>query len=61
MFVEDSYGKWVLIVGLEKQLTFYTYEADRIVAETNNGGDLVERLIRGIDSSISYKQVMQQR
>ncbi len=33
---------------------FYEWEADRIVAEVNNGGDLVERLIRNIDNNVSY-------
>ena len=36
---------------------FYEWEADRIVAETNNGGDLVERLLRGIDPNIPYRSV----
>ena len=36
---------------------FYEWEADRIVAEVNNGGDLVERLIRNIDNNISYRSV----
>ena len=31
---------------------FYEWEADRIVAEVNNGGDLVERLIRNIDTNV---------
>ena len=33
---------------------FYEWEADRIVAEVNNGGDLVERLLRTIDENVSY-------
>lgn len=33
------------------------YEADRIVAETNQGGDMVEQTIRNIDRSISYRGV----
>jgi len=37
--------------------TFYEWEADRIVAETNNGGDLVERLLRSIDENIPYRSV----
>lgn len=37
--------------------TFYEWEADRIVAETNNGGDLVERLLRSIDNNIPYRSV----
>ena len=56
--LEDNSGKWSADTWARKAIDlFYTYEADRIVAETNNGGDLVERLIRGIDSSISYKPV----
>lgn len=36
---------------------FYDYQADLCVAETNNGGDLVERLIRSVDPSIAYRSV----
>lgn len=36
---------------------YYDWQADRIVAEVNNGGDLVERLLRGIDSNIPYRSV----
>ena len=36
---------------------FYRYNANRIVAETNNGGDLVERLLRSVDTNIPYKSV----
>jgi len=36
---------------------FYEWDADRIVAETNNGGDLVERLIRNIDPNVAYRSV----
>ena len=36
---------------------FYEWEADRIVAEVNNGGDLVERLIRNIDNNVPYRAV----
>lgn len=36
---------------------FHKWEADRVVAEVNNGGDLVETVIRGIDRNISYKSV----
>lgn len=40
---------------------FYDWEADRIVAEVNNGGDLVERLIRNIDINIPYRSVRASR
>jgi predicted phage terminase large subunit-like protein len=33
------------------------YAADRIVAEVNNGGDLVETVLRTIDPKIPYKKV----
>jgi len=36
---------------------FYEWGADRVIAETNNGGDLVERLLRAIDTNIPYKSV----
>ena len=36
---------------------FYTWQANYIVAEVNNGGDLVERLIRSIDTSVGYRSV----
>ena len=36
---------------------FYEWGADRVIAETNNGGDLVERLLRNIDTNIPYKSV----
>ena len=36
---------------------YYKYAADRVVAETNNGGDLVESLLRGKDPNVSFKKV----
>ena len=40
---------------------FYDWEADRIVAEVNNGGDLVEQLLRSVDSNIPYRSVRASR
>lgn len=40
---------------------FYTWRAECIVAEINNGGDMVEILIRGIDSGVSFKGVRAMR
>lgn len=37
------------------------FEADRIVAETNNGGDLVERVLRTVDARVPYKKVTASR
>ena len=36
---------------------YHKYKADRIVAEVNNGGDMVEATIRTVDSSVPYKSV----
>tara|TARA_Y100000004_G_scaffold134134_1_gene151646 strand:- start:16930 stop:18180 length:1251 start_codon:yes stop_codon:yes gene_type:complete len=40
---------------------YYDWNADRIVAEVNNGGDLVERLLRSIDVNIPYRAVRASR
>src|SRR5258708_2615979 len=40
---------------------YYVFKADRVVAEVNNGGDLVETLLRNIDESVSYKAVRASR
>jgi len=50
----DSWGR----LAIEQ---YYKYNADRIVAETNNGGDLVERLLRNIESSVPYTPVTASR
>jgi len=36
---------------------YESYEADRVVAETNQGGDLVESNLRTVDQNVSYKEV----
>ena len=36
---------------------YYKYEADKIIAEVNNGGDLVEKVVRTIDMNVSYRSV----
>lgn len=33
------------------------YKADRIIGEVNNGGDLIEAVIRQVDENVSYKSV----
>jgi phage terminase large subunit-like protein len=40
---------------------YYEYEADLIIAEVNNGGDMVEHTIRMEDSSVPVKQVRASR
>lgn len=36
---------------------YHRHKADRIVAETNNGGDMIEHLIRQVDPAVSYRKV----
>jgi len=36
---------------------YHAHQADRIVAETNNGGEMVELTIRTVDDKVSYKAV----
>jgi phage terminase large subunit-like protein len=36
---------------------FHEFEADRVVAETNNGGDMVETVIRTLDRRVPYLKV----
>ena len=48
-----SAEKWGTIVVN----AFYEWNADRVIAEVNNGGDLVERLLRNIDPNLAYRQV----
>jgi phage terminase large subunit-like protein len=42
-------------------LAYETFEADRLVAEVNQGGDLVETLIRQISPGVSYRGVRASR
>lgn len=36
---------------------YYKYNADRIIAEVNFGGEMVESVIRNIDPNVSYKSI----
>ena len=40
---------------------YYDFEADKVVAEVNNGGELVETILRNLDVSIPYKDVWASR
>lgn len=40
---------------------FHKYQADRIIAEVNNGGDLVEKVVRTVDRSVPYSAVRASR
>jgi len=36
---------------------YHRWRADRIVAEVNNGGDMVEHVIRTVDQTVSYRKL----
>lgn len=38
-------------------LLYRKYKADRVIGEVNNGGDLIEAVLRQVDENISYKSV----
>jgi len=40
---------------------YHEFAADRMIAEVNNGGELVENLIRQVDPSVSYRPVHARR
>jgi phage terminase large subunit-like protein len=40
---------------------FWKWKADRIVAETNNGGEMVEYVLRSVDPSVPYTAVTASR
>ena len=60
--LEDASGKMTPDEWARKSINlFYDWDADKIVAETNNGGDLVERLLRNFDVNIAYRSVQATR
>lgn len=40
---------------------YHAFQADRIIGEANNGGDLIESVLRTIDRTVSYKKVTASR
>lgn len=49
-YTPDEWGK----IAIEM---YRRHKADRVIAEINNGGDLVENVLRASDMSVSYKAV----
>lgn len=43
--------------GSRAVLMYHAHAADRVVAETNNGGEMVELTIRTVDKAVAYKAV----
>lgn len=40
---------------------YHKWKADRIVGEVNNGGDMIEAILRQVDKTVSYKAVRASR
>ena len=60
--LEDATGIYTPTEWARKAVELYEkYKADRIVAEVNMGGDLVETVIRAIDPTVSYAAVRASR
>jgi predicted phage terminase large subunit-like protein len=55
-------GKWLPPEWAAKAISLYRkWRADRIVAERNFGGDMVEHTIRAVDASVSFSSVTASR
>tara|TARA_R100000458_G_scaffold57206_1_gene63047 strand:- start:3859 stop:5100 length:1242 start_codon:yes stop_codon:yes gene_type:complete len=56
--LNDKSGKYTPDNWIKKAIElYYTYQANYICAEVNNGGDLIERLLRLNDDTIPYKSI----
>lgn len=56
--LDDSSGRYTAYEWAKKVKYLYDYyEADRVIGEVNQGGDLIESNLRSIDKNISYKSV----
>ncbi len=56
--LDDASGRYPPEEWARRAIQLYRrYCADRIVAETNQGGDLVEKTLRSVDPSIPYRGV----
>ena len=56
--LHDESGKYSPAEWAQKALQLYAlYDADRIVAETNQGGEMVEQTIRTYNNNVSYRGV----
>jgi predicted phage terminase large subunit-like protein len=56
--LQDASGRYSPTEWAREAIRLYKkYEADRIVAEVNNGGDMVEATLRVVDANVSYLAV----
>lgn len=60
--LDDASGRYGPLQWAQKAITLYqNREADRIIAETNNGGQLVEATLRSVDPRIPFTAVTASR
>jgi phage terminase large subunit-like protein len=60
--LEDASGKYSPSEWANKAVNLYhKYEADPIVAEINQGGQMVEQTIRAVDKNIAYRGIHAKR
>lgn len=58
----DSSGRYKPHEWARKAIALYEqYNADRIIGEANNGGDMVEATLRAVDRNIPYRKVTASR
>lgn len=56
--LEDASGVYTPDGWAKKAVMLYHFwEADRVIGEVNNGGDMIEAVIRHQDANVSYKSV----
>lgn len=56
--LEDLSGRYAPMEWVQRVVeAFRRHQADMVVAEVNNGGDMVEDLLRAIDGSLPFKAV----
>jgi predicted phage terminase large subunit-like protein len=54
----DLSGRYAPAEWARKAIGAYRHhQADRIIAEVNNGGEMVEQVLRGVDSAVSFRAV----
>jgi phage terminase large subunit len=60
--LEDRTGKYKPEQWAKIAVSLYNkYKADRIVGEVNNGGDMIESVLRQVDKTVYFKQVRASR
>ena len=54
----DRSGRFTPDAWAREAIALYKlYDADRVIGEVNNGGDMIEHTLRNIDRNVSYKAV----